>query len=208
MTNQKPPSKSPAQIYAFWCQTCHCRPKMGNNYGFSYIFGFSLFCFGFGLVQITYLTLSLTFPAQVHAFRYPTCHCRAKIGQNHGFGYIFGFGLGWLVLDWFQWRIWGCHGISQLKHMLFGTEHVTVGQKMAKTMILALFLALAWLGWVLVIILVQILNAMAKTVPMKFHTPQLGLKLLTYPEIYIVGLEFCSSEKSEKLFLQWWAPLA
>ena len=78
---------------------------MGNNYGFSYIFGFSLFCFGFGLVQITYLRLPLTFPAQVHAFRYPTCHCRPKIGQNHGFGYIFGFGLGWLVLDWFQWRI-------------------------------------------------------------------------------------------------------
>ena len=92
--------------------------------------------------------------------------------------------------------------------MLFGTQHVTVGQKMAKTMILAIFLALAWLGLVLVIILVQILNAMAKTVPTIPQIPQLGLTVLTYPGIYIVGLEFCSSEKSEKLFLQWWAPLA
>ena len=73
---------------------------------------------------------------------------------------------------------------------------------MAKTMILAIFLALSWLGLGLVIILVQILNAMAKTVPTIPQTPQLGLKLLRYPGLFIVGLLFCSSEKSEKLFLQ------
>ena len=126
-------------------------PKLAKLVNFRGFKGFGFFLLGSN--DLSEATNEI--PSSRTCFWYPTCHCRPKIGQNHGFGYIFGFGLGWLVLDWFQWRIWGCHGISQLKHMLFGTEHVTVGQKMAKTMILAIFLALAWLGLVLVIILVH-----------------------------------------------------
>ena len=92
--------------------------------------------------------------------------------------------------------------------MLFDTQHITVSQKLAKTMISAIFLALAWLGLVLVIILVKILISIAKTIPTIPQTPQMGSKLPRYPGIYIVGLEFCSSEKSEKLLLHLSAPIA
>ena len=52
-----------------------------------------------------------------------------------------------LVLDWFKLLIWGFLWLSQLKYMLFDTQHVTVGPKLAKTMVLAISLGLVWVGW-------------------------------------------------------------
>ena len=64
--------------------------------------------------------------------------------------------------------------------MLFDTQYVKIGQNLAKTMVLAMFLVFAWFGLVLVLILVQILKALAKTVPAIPHTPQTDLKCLRY----------------------------
>jgi len=48
----------------------------------------------------------------------------------------------------------------------------------------AIFLVLAWFGFVLVTIFVQILNALAEPVSTILYTPQLDLKHLGYPYLY------------------------
>ena len=52
-----------------------------------------------------------------------------------------------LALDWFKWYIWGHHWINQLEYVLFDTQHVTIGQKLAQTMVLAIFLVLVLFCW-------------------------------------------------------------
>ena len=42
------PLNFPAQVHAFLHPICYSKPKIGQNLGFSYIFGFSLVWFGFG----------------------------------------------------------------------------------------------------------------------------------------------------------------
>ena len=55
--------------------------------------------------------------------------------------------------------------------MLFDTQHITVGQKLATTMVSAICLVLAWIGLILFFVFVQILNALADPIPTIPHTP-------------------------------------
>ena len=65
---------------------------------------------GFGLVPMAHLRLPWNFPAQAHAFWYPACHCRPKNGQNHDFGYIFGFSLIGFGFGYYFGPDLECHG--------------------------------------------------------------------------------------------------
>ena len=42
---------------------------------------FMILLFGFGLVQMTYLKPAGSYPAQVHAFGYPTCHSNQDLTE-------------------------------------------------------------------------------------------------------------------------------
>ena len=155
-------------------------PKSDQTMALAIFLMFGLDWFGFGMVQMTYLRPLLNSTAWGHDFRYPLCHCRPKLAQNKVFALF-------LVLVWFgegsnlfKWLIWGSHWIPQLENLLVDTQHLTIGQNLAKTMVLAIFLVLAWFCFVLAIILVQILKALAKTVPSIPHTPQMDLKCLIY----------------------------
>ena len=50
--------------------------------------------------------------------------------------------------------------------MLFDIQHVTLGQKVAKTMVLTIFLVIAWSGLDMVLVVLKILDVLAKTDPM------------------------------------------
>ena len=96
MTYLRPPLNSPAWIHAFWYPTCHYRPKIGQNHGFSYISSFGCVWLRFWLVQITNLRLPLNFPAWVYNFLFPTCHCWWKKPKPWFWLYLwFWFGLVW-----------------------------------------------------------------------------------------------------------------
>ena len=178
MTYLRPPLNVPAWIHAFWHPTCCCRPKIGQNHGFGYIFSFGFVLLGFWLVQITNLWLPLNFPAWVHNFWYPTCHCWWKKAKTMVLAISLVLVWYGLVLDMFKSLIWGHHWIPLHKYMPFDTQHITVAQKLTKTLVLAIFLVLAPLGLVLVLVFVQILNLLAEPVPTIPHTPKLDLKCL------------------------------
>ena len=54
--------------------------------------------------------------------------------------------------------------------MVLNTQHVTIGQKLAKTMVLAIFLVIAWSGLDMVLVVLKILDVLAKTDQMIHET--------------------------------------
>ena len=91
------------------------------------------------------------------------------------FWFWFRFGL---VYDILKSLIWGHHCILKLRCMPFDTQHVNVAQKLTKTIVLVIFLVLAWSGLVLMCVFVQILNLLSEPVPTIPHTPKSDLKCL------------------------------
>ena len=78
------------------------------------------------------------------------------VGQNLAQTTVSAIFLAWvmfsLVLYMFKWLICGWHLICQLVYIIFENQHITVGQKLSITIVLAIFwfwfgLVLDWINW-------------------------------------------------------------